>query len=137
MRDILLDTCAVIWIGQGAPIASGSEALLDECHQAGRTTFVSPFSAWEIGMLISRDRLRLSQKPATWLRSFLARGGACLAPVSPEILIESSFLPATPPRDPMDRIVIATARADNLTVVTRDRAILDYALQGHVNAIEC
>jgi PIN domain nuclease of toxin-antitoxin system len=47
------------------------------------------------------------------------------------------YSPGAPPRDPADRIVIATARALGLQLVTRDRAILAYADAGHVAAIPC
>jgi PIN domain nuclease of toxin-antitoxin system len=39
--------------------------------------------------------------------------------------------------DPIDRMLVATARIEGLTLVTRDRAILDYAAQGHVRALPC
>jgi PIN domain nuclease of toxin-antitoxin system len=39
--------------------------------------------------------------------------------------------------DPIDRILVATARREGLTLITRDRAILDYAAQGHVRALPC
>jgi PIN domain nuclease of toxin-antitoxin system len=39
--------------------------------------------------------------------------------------------------DPADRLLIATARDLGVPLVTRDRRILDYAAQGHVDAIAC
>jgi PIN domain nuclease of toxin-antitoxin system len=52
-------------------------------------------------------------------------------------LIASSFLPGKPPRDPADRIIAATARDLGATLVTRDRALLDYGSQGHIAVLEC
>jgi PIN domain nuclease of toxin-antitoxin system len=37
----------------------------------------------------------------------------------------------------VDRVLVATARIEGLTLVTRDRAILEYAAQGHVRALPC
>ena len=54
-----------------------------------------------------------------------------------DTLVESSFLPGAPPRDPADRIILAAARSSGLQIVTRDRAILSYAEQGHAWALEC
>jgi PIN domain nuclease of toxin-antitoxin system len=51
--------------------------------------------------------------------------------------MESSFLPGKFPKDPADRIIAATAREHGYTVVTRDRALLDYAEQGYLSAVEC
>jgi PIN domain nuclease of toxin-antitoxin system len=52
-------------------------------------------------------------------------------------LIASSFLPADSLRDPADKIMVATAREQGLTLMTRDRMILDYAAKGHVSALAC
>jgi PIN domain nuclease of toxin-antitoxin system len=67
----------------------------------------------------------------------LATEGVRIEPLSPEVLIDSSYLPGNLHRDPADRILIATARSLGLTIVTRDRIILDYADQGHVRALAC
>ena len=45
------------------------------------------------------------------------------------------MLPGSPPADPADRMLIATARRRGLTLVTADRRILDYAAAGHVQVI--
>jgi PIN domain nuclease of toxin-antitoxin system len=60
-----------------------------------------------------------------------------LADMRPDLLIESSYLPGRPPRDPADRIIAATARDLACTLVTRDRALIEYGEQGHVQIAEC
>jgi PIN domain nuclease of toxin-antitoxin system len=60
-----------------------------------------------------------------------------LADISVKILIASSFLPGTPPRDPADRIIAATAREHGYQLVTRDGLLLDYAAEGHIQALAC
>ena len=60
-----------------------------------------------------------------------------LAPLTPEIAIDSSFLPAPLHNDSADRLLIATARALQMPIVTRDRRILAYAQTGAVAAIAC
>ena len=92
---------------------------------------------WEVGLLVARGRLALSMPPKAWFDAFLAQPGAELAPMPVDTLIESSFLPGAPPRDPADRIVLATARATGMKILTRDRAMLNYAGQGHAWAVEC
>ena len=52
------------------------------------------------------------------------------------VAIESTRLPGTPRRDPADRILIATARLIGATLVTCDKAILDYAADGHVRVLD-
>jgi PIN domain nuclease of toxin-antitoxin system len=63
--------------------------------------------------------------------------GVRLAERSADVLIASSFLPGKPPQDPTDRIIAATARELGATLITRDRALLDYGAQGHVAVLEC
>jgi len=55
----------------------------------------------------------------------------------PELLVASAFPPGTPPRDPADRIIAATARAYDLAIVTRDGELTLYAQAGHVVTIGC
>ncbi len=97
---------------------------------------VSPMTAWEIGMLVARGRLALSEDPQRWFEALLETGVE-LSVMSPAILVASSFLPQSPLRDPVDRIIVATARAQGFRIMTRDRPILDYAVTGHVQAIAC
>ena len=66
-----------------------------------------------------------------------AHPAVALAPMPPEVLIASSWLPGAPPPDPADRIIIATARHYGLAVMTRDARILDYAAEGYVRAVKC
>ncbi len=137
MRPLLLDTCAVIWIAAGDSISDeATEALRDA--NAGETTIgISPISVWEIGLLVARGPLALSTSPRAWISTVLAQPGVALAEMSPDTLIDSSFLPGEPPRDPADRIILATARAEGMRIVTRDRAMLSYARTGHAEAIAC
>lgn len=137
MSEILLDTCAVIWTGSGTPIADSAVERLDSDRREGRRTYVSPFTAWELGMLVARSRLRLTRPAADWFEDFVQKADISLASLSPRILAESASLPGSPPADPADRILISTARAGNLTILSRDRAILSYAAEGYVRAMEC
>ena len=135
--DILLDTCAVIWLSQDEPLAQEGDHAIASCVEAGGRLMVSPITAWEIGLLVSRGRLPLTMDPKAWFRAFLERGQVSLAPMTPETLIDSSFLPESKLTDPADRIVVATARAMQMPILTRDRRILAYARTGHVEAIIC
>jgi len=137
MNDLLLDTCAIIWLGQGEQIAPQARNELRARQGTPTRIWASPFSAWEIGALVSRNRLRLPDTPDAWFRKFLAKGRVGLTDLSPTILMSSWTLPALPPNDPADRIVLATARALGLTIMTRDRKILDYAEQGHAQSLPC
>lgn len=137
MQPILLDTCAAIWISEDQELADDAAAALNESSAAGVTTFVSPITAWEIGLLASRQRLQLLITPQRWFARLLQIPNLRLAEMTPDILIDSSFLPGKMPRDPADRIVLATARHLGATLMTRDRMLLDYGHRGHVNVMAC
>lgn len=134
---LLLDTCAVIWFAEDAPIAAAAAAAMDASEADGVPVLISPISAWERALLVAKGRLRSPLSPKDWFDRVLTAGGLKLAPMSPDILADASFLPEPLHRDPADRIIIATARALDLTIVTRDHLILDYAAQGHVRALAC
>lgn len=114
-----------------------ARAAMKAAFAADENVRVSPISAWELGLLSSKDRLPTRRAPLALFGEVVATKGIRVEPLSPEVLIESSFLPGTLHRDPADRILVATARAHDLTLVTRDVAILDYARQGHVSALAC
>jgi PIN domain nuclease of toxin-antitoxin system len=134
---LLLDTHAAVWITEGLPLATTASEAIDVAHRAGRTIFISPISAWEIGLLVARNRIGLSARPERWFQKVLAIPGVELAELSPDILIASSFLPGEPPRDPADRIIAATARDLGAILITRDRLLLKYGEAGQVSTIAC
>jgi PIN domain nuclease of toxin-antitoxin system len=134
-RPILLDTCAALWLADGEISEAAREAIA-EADLAGIAVCVSPISAWEVGVLVSKTRIVLSQDPAAWFDTLLSTG-VSLAPMGPQILVASSFLPSGVLRDPADRILAATARALNYRLMTRDGRLLGYAAAGHLSAIAC
>ncbi len=136
-QTILLDTCACIWIVENAPLAGPAVAALDAAFDEGRDTFVSPITAWEVGMLTARGRLALNGRPIDWFSALLAIHKFAVAPLEAGPLIDASFLPGLPPNDPADRILVATARRNGWTLMTRDRLLVDYAAQGHLRLIAC
>lgn len=134
---LLLDTCAIIWIALDEPIRPEVRAAMGAAYDEDTHVRVSPISAWELGLLSAKGRLPTARPPAALFGDVLATAGVRVEALTPDVLIEASFLPGRLHSDPADRILIATARAQDLTLVTRDRAILDYAEQGHVRAIVC
>ncbi len=135
MKPILLDTCAAIWMIEGG-LSSRSESELRHAREEGAEVFVSPITAWEIGLLASRNRIALTLPPTSWFDALLEEG-VSLADMSPSILISASHLPGPELRDPSDRIIAATARAYGYRLMTRDKPILAFAAAGHAAAIPC
>jgi PIN domain nuclease of toxin-antitoxin system len=134
---LLLDTCAVLWIVDDARLAQSGIEALRSARDLGEPIFVSPITALEVGRLMATGRLTSSLPPVAWFKTLLSGPRAQLAELTPEMLIGASDLPGKPPGDPIDRILLATARDRKLTLLTRDRAILSYADAGHVLAVRC
>jgi PIN domain nuclease of toxin-antitoxin system len=137
VQPLLWDTCAAIWIYEKARLSPAALDAIGAAHRESVPSYVSPITAWEVGMLASRGRLQLLIRPERWFANLFEVPGVHLADMSPDLLIASSYLPGKPPRDPTDRIIAATARELGATLVTRDRTLLDYSEQGHVAVLEC
>ena len=135
--SLLLDTCALIWIANGDPIGEEAMQAIRKAEANQDPIHISAISAWEIATLSARGRLRLTSAPETWFGRVMDTPVARLAEFSVTILIRSAFLPGEPPADPADRMIIATARENEHTIVTRDRQILAYAEEGLVAAQRC
>jgi PIN domain nuclease of toxin-antitoxin system len=135
-QPLLLDTCAALWIVAGE-ISQKTIDALSEARNADLVTYVSPVTAWEVGMLARKGRFRSGYTPQRWFEELMKAPDTALAELSARVLMESSFLPGKLHFDPADRIIAATARELGYTVVTRDRALLDYADQGYLSAMEC
>ncbi|MBP0615144.1 type II toxin-antitoxin system VapC family toxin [Jiella sp. KSK16Y-1] len=135
---MLLDTCAVIWLSQGVEVSDAATEAIAEARKSGDGGVrVSVMTAWELGMLVAKGRLPASLPADRWFEQFVRVGGVRVETVTPSILVASSFLPGTVHGDPMDRIIMATAREHGLTILTRDRGILSYSAAGYVRAIAC
>ena len=137
MSFLLLDTCALLFITMNEPEAGKVKSTMLKAYEAGELVYVSPISAWEIGLLVSTGRLNLSMPPNRWFDNVMRKPGIALAALSTDVLIAASFLPEMPVRDPADRILVATAREYDFTLVTRDRKLLAYADRGHIQALGC
>jgi PIN domain nuclease of toxin-antitoxin system len=136
-NELLLDTCAAIWLVQDAEMEADAVAAIDASAENDVPIRLSLITAWELGLLAKSGRAAMALAPAAIFRLFLELPGVALEGLTPDILIDSSMLPGPVHGDPADRILIATARALDLTIVTRDSAILDYSARGHVRALPC
>jgi PIN domain nuclease of toxin-antitoxin system len=133
---LLLDTCAIVFAAMGTKMNPAAIEAIDVAIDAGNIR-ISAISAWEIGMLMSKNRIASTSEPLDFFNQALARTLGKKCELTAEILVSSSYLPGQLHGDPMDRILIATARAHDLTLVTSDRAILDYGAAGYVKTLEC
>ncbi len=133
---LLLDTHVLVWLMFGDP-KLGSRAR-EAIHRACREdrALVSVITPWEVGVLANKKKIDLYQDVMNWVSSALSVPGFRLAPMSAEIAVASTRLPWEMHPDPADRILVATARSLNATLVTADDALLDYAAKRHFRALD-
>lgn len=134
---LLLDTCAAIWMTTGAPLEPLAEDAIDQARDMSESVYVSSVTAWEVALLASKGRFASPHSPKAWFERLMAIDTFELVDVTPGLFMDSCFLPGKLSRDPGDRIIVATAREHGLTIVTRDKKILDYCDAGHVLALAC
>jgi PIN domain nuclease of toxin-antitoxin system len=124
---ILLDTHAWIWwVSDPERLPAASRAAVDASVAAGEPVRLSAISAWEVAMLVERDRLVLTVDVEEWIGRSHAAPELEFLPVDPWIAVRSVRLPGFPHRDPADRIIVATALTLEATLVTADARLLAY-----------
>ena len=120
---ILLDTCTLLWL------SSDPSQLTHEAQQLivknAENLFVSAISAFEIGIKSRKGKLDLPLALGDWFEKTLQYHGISEIPVNSEIAIRSTGLPALH-HDPCDRIIIATAQINDMTIITPDPLIKQY-----------
>jgi len=123
---ILLDTHVLVWLDEASPqLGAAAIERINAAFQAGEA-MVSAISFWEVGMLVTKGRIRLDLDLGVWRNDFLEQGLIEL-PVTGEIGIKA----ATFERfhgDPADRLIAATALKNSLALVTADKKLLNYKL---------
>ena len=133
---LLLDTNAALFVvGSGAFSPEARSAV--EVASTGGHLFISAISAWEIGLLMARGRLKSTKSAIDFFHEMVGRTGSKVCEVSAAIFANSSFLPHFDNRDPADCLLVSTARTYDMTLVTRDRKILAYGVEGYVKSMAC
>jgi len=130
MTPHLVDTHVLVWMMEANPrLSSAARGIIRETA-ANDGLFVSAITPWEIGLLVSKNRLILDTDVQLWIDRALSLPGIILQPLLPAIAVASTRLPWEMHPDPADRILVATARHIGATLITADQLLLQYAAQG-------
>jgi PIN domain nuclease of toxin-antitoxin system len=133
---VLIDTHIWLWYAEGVSerLRPSSIKKLDDARRTDGLV-VSAISVWEIGVLTQKGRIQLSVPLRDWVHKALGVSGIRFAPLDAAAAAESTLLPGNPHGDPADRILIATARTQNIVLATRDAGILKYGKRGFVRTV--
>lgn len=122
----LLDTHAWLW-GVLGDARLGPRARRAVASAAERTKIgLAAISLKEAAWLLAHGRIVLREPVAPWsdwLRDAASAPGLEVLPLTVEVAIASEQLPASFPKDPADRLIVATARIHGLTLITADDAL--------------
>jgi PIN domain nuclease of toxin-antitoxin system len=122
---LLLDTHSVIWwMDQDDLLSRKAHEAISEPENA---LFISAASVREIGIKVGLGKLELSMDYNEWMTTSLENLQAILLPVTVEYAARQSTLPFHH-QDPFDRMIVAQAQVENLTVVSRDEALDPYGI---------
>ena len=121
--NLLLDTQALLWWKEGSrrlgPLARRA------IERDAASVRISAASAWEIAIKSRLGRLRLVDPLHTWMPGQLEREGFLIMSITAEHAVAVASLPEHHD-DPFDRLLIAQARFEALTIVTSDAAFDAY-----------
>ncbi|PYI57956.1 MAG: PIN domain nuclease [Verrucomicrobia bacterium] len=85
--------------------------------------FLSVASLWELSLLVEIGRVQLMPNAAAWLEQAIHPETVRLAQITRAVAVELFTFPKKFRRDPADRIIVATARALDLPLLTYDQGI--------------
>lgn len=122
---LLLDTHALLWSAE-APDKLSNNARR-ELERLENSLFFSTASVWELAIKMSVGKLRLSLLPDDMVQLLLSRGLSEL----PVEAVHASKVASMPlhHRDPFDRLLIAQAEIENMTLVSKDDGLDAYGIR--------
>lgn len=118
---ILLDTHVLVWaVADSKRLSRAATREIEKSRRHGGLA-ISAMTLWELAIIIARGKIRAYGTVEASIHTFIEE--VTVRPITPEIAALSTQFPDDYPRDPADRIIGATARAEGMTLITRDENI--------------
>jgi PIN domain nuclease of toxin-antitoxin system len=116
---LLLDTH--IWIATGLDPDRLKPRVARALQSQKNRCWLSSVSVWELILLVEKGRVELDQAAVPWVRENLSRTPIREAPLTHDVALAANRLNVP---DPADRLIAATAKVMDLTLVTGDKRLL-------------
>lgn len=118
---ILLDTHIAIWLAlEPERLSQAASNAVEDSREAGGIS-ISPVTFFEVAQLVERGRIQLKVSCESFLHDLASR--FVLKHVNVSIAFAAARFAEPYPRDPMDRIIGATALSEGIPLVTADERI--------------
>lgn len=118
---LLLDTH--IWLWSQTQPERLSRRAARAIEDGANELWLSPISIWELGVLVARGRVDLTMSFDAWVAGVLRQEPLLEAPVTREVAMATRAVTLAHD-DPADRLLAATARVLDLSLVTADERLI-------------
>jgi len=122
---ILLDTHVWWWaLNEPKKLSNKAYKIIKENPPDKRA--IASISMWEFSMMVKTGKVEIKIPTDQWLDQAVNTTGIEVYDLNPRVAAESCNLPGEFHKDPADRIITATARVNDITLITKDKKIIDY-----------
>lgn len=134
MSHYLLDTHVWLWYMNGnKELTRHTRDIISKAIK-DRRIYIAAISLWEIAMLEKKKRILMEMPCLEWINRSIELIHLQIIELSPQIATESCHLPGSFHGDPADRLIVATARSENMVLITKDTNILSYSNVTRISA---
>jgi PIN domain nuclease of toxin-antitoxin system len=120
---ILLDTLVLVWLMlEPGRLSRPAVSAIRRARRSGGLA-IAAMTLWEVAMMFSRGQITPRGGVEESLRKLVEEANVEIKPITPGVAALAWQFPDDFSRDPADRLIAATARAEGMVLVTRDERI--------------